>query len=86
MADNDDEDDETSFRRAAITCAILFVVPSAIYFATHSYHPSDSPGGFGEGYRNMLDGVLYGIIIVPAFFGMLICTIGWIAAIVRKGK
>ena len=69
-----------------ILCAVAFVVPVVVFVATHNMYPGNNPGGFGEGYQNMHDALLYGLIIVPAFFGLLIGTASWLVAVARGRK
>src|SRR4029079_12300619 len=55
-----------------IICAVLVIVPILVFIATHNMYPGSTPGGFGEGYENMVDLLLYGIVVMPALSGFLL--------------
>jgi hypothetical protein len=68
-------------------CAGGIIFPIIIFVATHKMHPANEPGGFGEGYENLFDLILYGIVVGIASIGLLLCAILWaIEAIYRRRK
>ena len=76
------------FKIATIVSGLAWMGPVVIFALTHNIlHPADSPGGFGEGYEIMWDGLKYSIVVVPAFFIFVISGLCWfVAAITDYGS
>ena len=53
------------FKIATITCALLTVASIMVFVATHNWHVTSVPGGFGDGEAAVYHAIGYGMFVVP---------------------